>query len=160
MSSSPKPPNSRRPETGPGGGLPALMARLVEPLARDAADPLRRIRLAWGRICGLPLARHIEPLRLENGVLHVGARGPVWRDAVFHQRNALLRHVRRYATDVDRIWLHTLHTSAPVDTPPPLRPTPTPRTAGISHPELRLAVEGLLAARRPDAAPGDSPRRG
>ncbi len=134
--------------------LPDVVARLVEPLARDASDPLRRIGLAWAEICGTPLWRHIEPLELRDGTLHVGARGPVWRDAVFHERRVLTERVRRYAPGVRRIWLHTLPGDAAAPAPAQAAPALTPRTAGIGDPDLRAAFERLLAARR--AAP--SPR--
>lgn len=132
--------------------LPDQLARLVEPLARGTADPLRRIRLAWGRICGMPLARHIEPLRLEGATLHVGARGAVWRDAVFHQRSTLLANVRRHAPKTERIWLHTLEGQPPTSRPAPTPTRLTARTEGISDHGLRMAMEGLLATRRPDTA--------
>lgn len=131
--------------------LPDVVARLVEPLARDASDPLRRIGLAWAGICGTPLWRHIEPLELRDGTLHVGARGPVWRDAVFHERRVLAERVRRYAPAVRRVWLHTLPDDAVTPAPTPTAPALTPRTAGIADPDLRVAFERLLAARR--AAP-------
>lgn len=134
--------------------LPEVVARLVEPLARDAADPLRRVGLAWADICGTPLWRHLEPLAVRDGTLHVGARGPVWRDAVFHERGVLAERVRRYVPSVRRIWLHTLPGDAQPPAPPPSRPALTERTAGISDPDLRLAMERLLGARRGEAGSG------
>lgn len=140
----------RRPVRAPA--LPDVVARMVEPLADDTTDPLRRIGLAWGRICGSPLGRHIEPLRVEGATLHVGARSRLWRDAVFDQRATLVSRIRRYVPTVQRIWLHTLPETSPTaparDAPPSL----TPRTEGIDDPELRLAMERLLAARAPTDA--------
>lgn len=142
----------RAPSTRPSAAaLPDVVASLIEPLARDARDPLRRIRLAWNRICGMPLGRHIEPLRLEGNTLHIGAHGAIWRDAVFHQRATLLGRIRQHAAHVDRIWLHTLDAPARPADPPPAPAPLTPRTDGISDPGLRQAVERLLAARRPPA---------
>lgn len=141
MSSSRRRPRRPLPPT-----LPDVVSELVEPIARSAADPMRRIALVWGRICGAPLNRHIHPLRIEGRVLHVGADGPEWRDAVFHERSVLVRRIRRYAPSVERIWLHT----RPVQ-PAPRATTPsaaalTPRTEGIEDPALRAAMESMLAA--------------
>lgn len=145
--SEPVPPRRPLPRRPLPPSLPDVISRLVEPLAEQPTDPLRRIALAWGEICGAPLARHIEPLELIAGVLHVGARGAQWRDAVFHRRGVLLERVRRYAPQVERIWLHTLADPAPTASPAPAPAALTPRTEGIGDPALRQAMERLLAAR-------------
>lgn len=138
--------SSRRPP--PADPLAAVLSRLVEPLATRASDPMRRVTLAWGEVCGPVLARHIEPLAFEEGVLHIGARHPQWRDAAFQQREVLTRALRRHLPGLRFIRLVTVDGPPP---PPPAPPRPAvvadPRTEGIADPALRGAFDALLAAR-------------
>lgn len=139
--------SSRRPPPS-ADPLSAVLSRLVEPLATRASDPMRRVALAWGEVCGPVLARHIEPLDFDGAVLHIGARHPQWRDAAFQQREVLTRAIRRHLPGLRFIRLVT------TDGPPPPPPTPRkaavpvdPRTEGIADPALRGAFDALLAAR-------------
>jgi hypothetical protein len=146
--------SSRRPP--PADPLAAVLAALVEPLASRSRDPLRRVGLAWGDVCGSVLARHIRPMAFTDGVLAVGASDPQWRDAAFQQRDVLVRGLRRYVPELRYIRLET---TAPVPPSPPSRPPPPPppdpRTAGIADPALRTAFDALLAARAAGSAPDD-----
>lgn len=152
--------SSRRPP--PADPLAAVLSRLVEPLASQAADPLRRITLAWGEVCGPVLARHIEPLDFCDGVLHIGARHPQWRDAAFQQRAVLTRALRRHLPGLRFIRLVSVEGPPP---PPPAPPRPAapadPRTEGIADRGLRGAFDALLAARAArDTGRDDAPAEG
>lgn len=142
--------SNRRPP--PADPLADVLSALVEPLASRSRDPLRRVALAWGEVCGPVLARHIRPLAFDEGVLAVGASDPQWRDAAFGQREALVRALRRYVPELRYLRLETVD-AAPAP-PAPRRPAPAPpdpRTAGIEDPGLRAAFDGLLAARAASA---------
>ncbi|MCB9541768.1 MAG: DUF721 domain-containing protein [Myxococcales bacterium] len=142
--------SNRRPP--PADPLADVLSALVEPLASRSRDPLRRVALAWGEVCGPVLARHIRPLGFEDGVLAVGASDPQWRDAAFGQREALVRALRRYVPELRYLRLETV--DAQPAPPAPRRPAPAPadpRTAGIEDPGLRAAFDGLLAARAASA---------
>jgi hypothetical protein len=146
--------SSRRPP--PADPLATVLAALVEPLASRSRDPLRRVGLAWGEVCGPVLARHIRPLTFIDGVLAVGASDPQWRDAAFQQREAIVRGLRRYVPELRYIRLET---TAAAPSQPPSRPPPPPpadpRTEGIGDPALRTAFDGLLAARAAGSVPDD-----
>ncbi|MEZ4436927.1 MAG: DUF721 domain-containing protein [bacterium] len=129
-----------------------MLSALVEPLASRSRDPLRRVALAWGEVCGPVLARHIRPLGFEDGVLAVGASDPQWRDAAFGQREALVRALRRYVPELRYLRLETVD-AAPAP-PAPRRPAPAPpdpRTAGIEDPGCAPRSMVSLAARAPPA---------
>lgn len=49
---------------------------------------------AWPRIVGSPLADHCRPLRLQGGVLWVGADHPSWLQALRFSRHQLLGALR------------------------------------------------------------------
>ena len=75
----------------------------AQPLA-DCLETLKRswrreghlapLWLAWPRIAGEPLASHCRPLRLQGGVLTVGAPPGPWLQALRYNRHQLLGALR------------------------------------------------------------------
>jgi hypothetical protein len=136
----------QRPEDPPAP-LDALLAGLLRGMARHAADPLQRARLAWPRACGPQLARHTTLIAFVDGTLQVGAYGPHWREACFQHRRELLSRLRRAVPGLTQLELRTLPQRPALpraSTPPP--PPADPRTEDVEHPGLRGALDALLAA--------------
>jgi hypothetical protein len=113
--------------------------------------PLVRLKLAWAGICGPLLARHCEPLHLENGRLVIGVGGADWREVLFQQRRPLQQRVRQVVAGIVDIRLvNRPGAGVPLpEAPPRSAPAPAdPRTAEVSDAGLRSALDGLLAARQ------------
>ncbi|MCB9544778.1 MAG: DUF721 domain-containing protein [Myxococcales bacterium] len=122
------------------------------PVAERQRSPLVQLRLAWSTICGPTLARHCEPVALDGVRIVIGARGADWRDALFHQRHDLRARIRRVIPAVRELRLVTLERAAPAL--PAARPVvvrPDARTAAVADPELRAALDRLLATRHAQA---------
>lgn len=78
----------RRPPTGVGSVLDAVLARL---------DPDNRIALwrRWDAVVGEPIASHARPNRLEDGVLVVEVTSHAWAQELQHLRGDLATRLNR-----------------------------------------------------------------
>ncbi len=130
--------------------LAQILADVLDPVATAHRSAFRRLSLAWPSACGPAVARHTEPLRLEDALLVVGVRGRHWRDAVFYERMMLTGRLRRYWPKLRGIRVESL---APLPSPTiplaePLVVEPDPRNEDIRDPELRDALDTLVALSR------------
>ena len=128
--------------------LDQAIGSIMGPVARRQPVNFERAQLLWAPTVGAVLARHTEPLSFENGVLYVGARGRDWRDALFHQRIAIARRLRRSLPGLKRIFISNLPLiNIPTPVPQPVIPAGHPDADDISHAGLRDAFASLLHAR-------------
>lgn len=75
-----------------GTSLGRCLDALTDGWRRDGG--LAGLWQAWPRIAGSPLADHCRPLRLQGGVLWVGADHPSWLQALRFSRHQLLGALR------------------------------------------------------------------
>jgi hypothetical protein len=130
--------------------LAQVLADVLDPVATAHRSAFRRLSLAWPSACGPAVARHTEPLRLQDALLVVGVRGRHWRDAVFYERMMLTGRLRRYWPKLRGIRVESLALKAPPTAPPsaPLVVEPDPRNEEIRDPELRGALDTLVELSR------------
>ncbi len=127
------------------------LAGCLEALERDwrRNRHLAALWQAWPAIVGPQLAPHCRPLRLQAGLLSVGAPPGPWLQALQYNRHQLLGALRGAGFEVRDLRLQQLH-AAP---PPPARSEEERRT-WAEHP-CRSDVHGMApcpACGRP--APG------
>ncbi len=58
--------------------LDSTMAQLLRRLKMDAPREVASVFAAWDDIVGADMARHIQPIRLDESVLHVEATDAAW----------------------------------------------------------------------------------
>lgn len=75
-----------------GTSLGRCLENLTDDWRRDGG--LAGLWQAWPHIVGSPLAEHCRPLRLQGGVLWVGADHPSWLQALRFSRHQLLGALR------------------------------------------------------------------
>lgn len=130
--------------------LADVLAGVLDPVATAHHSAFRRLALAWPTVCGPAVAKHTEPLRLSGALLVVGVRGRHWRDAVFYERMMLTGRLRPYWPKLRGIRVESLALRPPSEAPAeaPLEVVADPRTAEIEDPELRTALDTLVALSR------------
>ena len=58
--------------------LDSTMAQLLRRLKMDAPREVASVFAAWDEVVGADMARHIQPIRLDESVLHVEATDAAW----------------------------------------------------------------------------------
>jgi predicted nucleic acid-binding Zn ribbon protein len=58
--------------------LDSTMAQLLRRLKMDAPREVASVFAAWDDVVGADMARHIQPIRLDESVLHVEATDAAW----------------------------------------------------------------------------------
>lgn len=142
----------------PGAGARRLGAYIVGNLTDELnrrLDEGLRLRRAWVAAVPEPLASHAHPVRYAAGLLFVHVDTPAWASRLRHQQSSLTQALRRTSALRDMTDLRmkvvppgSTYFSSP---PPRSRTRLTEKAAkiidrtaaGITHPELRAALERL-----------------
>ncbi len=120
----------------------------------------------WEEIVGAEVARHVRPVHVHRGVLHVVADSGVWAQEFSFARGAVLASLQRSGVPVKELRVRQGTLPAPqalLDlTPPPPPPALPPGDAAqlIRDPEIRQRFAALLhSAREGEDPPAPAHRR-
>lgn len=85
-----------RRDNGPRDLGPSLDA-LSRTMGLGESQGLGRLYAQWDEIVGSPMAAHVRPVRIEDGVLSVVVDHPAWATQVSHLSEQVLGRVERIA---------------------------------------------------------------
>lgn len=73
--------------------LAEVLQEIVRELGLQEALALQMLRRRWQELLGSPMAEHLWPVALKEGVLLVGAAEPLWHQEMRFQEGLSLIHI-------------------------------------------------------------------
>jgi predicted nucleic acid-binding Zn ribbon protein len=98
----------RRRQWGPDAGPQQVSESIAKVLGRIGASPspqtMELVFSRWEEVAGMELASHLQPMRLQNTTLLVGADHPAWATRARMESGRILARVHELGdTTIERI---------------------------------------------------------
>ena len=98
----------RRRPRGPDAGPQQVGEAIAKVLSRIGASPsthtMELVFTRWNEVAGTELSSHVQPMRLQNSTLVVGADHPIWATRARMTTERMLTQLRQLGdTSIERI---------------------------------------------------------